>query len=617
MKDFILIHRPNGGFSDDDLRQFVNRAMATDCHKIVHGATWSAIAFGDGSGADIVVPAVGRMCGIGVAALDNRQILGVPIRDGDQSDVECVVRYFNHHGSPLIENVLGAFGLVLVGNHGSQLTLCRDAFGLAPLYYRFLGNILAVSTSATVLAQQCEIDKAFIAEFLINGSNPECRTIYTAVRELPPGTVGTRHDNALHTRQFWSASTFVYNRNGEGTSSVDEFRELFGAAVQASMGDDRNAWAELSGGVDSSSVVSMAGLLAQQGRLRTGLRGTLSMVDDLGWADERRYSDAVAKAYDLPNVQVRVRWPLFDDGEPPPLTDVPNMNYVQYAGLRQLQALWRELRCTRVLSGLGSDHYLMADFTFVADLIAAGRVVGAARAAMSRAISMRRSVWQSLFRYGVFPLLPPEMRGRSREAVASIPRWLRSQFIAEYDLTARTRPVRRNGGAWRHKVEHAVAYDLVDAKQQIHPSNVFGRPAMRYPFLYRPLVERALKLHPLSRGQPYRDKLILRRALGEALPQMVRDRTGKGGTGTRITWALTQERSQVDSLLDKPLLAELGCISATRLRRQVERARRGSMLPLPALLTTLALELWLRVRMGRFVLPEKGRSSNAEAAAAL
>jgi hypothetical protein len=98
------------------------------------------------------------------------------------------------------------------------------------------------------------------------------------------------------------------------------------------------------------------------------------------------------------------------------------------------------------------------------------------------------------------------------------------------------------------------------------------------------------------RAKANKNKDILRQALGQDLPDAVRDRTGKGSTGTRVVWAFSHESSQIDRLLDKPLLRELDCVSATRLRREVERARVGAARQMPLLLATLSLEWWLRVR---------------------
>jgi len=130
---------------------------------------------------------------------------------------------------------------------------------------------------------------------------------------------------------------------------------------------------------------------------------------------------------------------------------------------------------------------------------------------------------------------------------------------------------------------------------------VFTRPCLRYPFLFRPLVEHALCLPPRLRGGPYTNKLVLRRALGDDLPALVRERTGKGSIGTRVVWSLTHEATTIDRLIQDPILADLGCISAPRLVRAMERARGGSTSHLAGLIRTLSLELWLRVRSNQWV----------------
>jgi asparagine synthase (glutamine-hydrolysing) len=593
MKHFVLAHRPWGTLADEDMLKIVDASVTSRPHTLCRGLTWHAILFGDGDGAAALTEPV---AGAGVAALDNRDELSAD-HCGSRatgSDVALSLWHLARSCQPAAaRGMLGAFGVVLVTDDGRDVLIARDALGVAPVYYRFVGDTLVVSSSAMALACNCDIDREYVAEYLVGGGNPEGRTIWDAVRALMPGSIATRQGNTLRVQTYWSALDFDAQVNVDADAAAEEFRALFAKAVRASVGTAPGTWAELSGGVDSSSVVSMATVLARQGVIPNAIGGTISIVDDLGWGDERRYSDAVVRHYGLHSIQLPAAWPFADDGIAPPPADAPYAGYLQYAADRRYKRTLATVGCARLLSGHGADHYLTAQLVYVADYLASGRVGPALTALISWATTTRRSVWEGLLGFGIFPLLSAQRRRRAA-AKRQVPRWLRTKFIADYDLPSRTLAVRRYAGAWGHKAASAMATDIAMLVPDLHPSRVFDSPSVRYPFLYRPLIELALRLPAPVVAMPRRNKLIVRRALGDDLPIEVRTRMSKGRVGTRCVWALNHEATNVDALLDNSVLHELGFVSVKKLRKQIERARLGRNVSLPLLLATLSLELWLR-----------------------
>ena len=127
---------------------------------------------------------------------------------------------------------------------------------------------------------------------------------------------------------------------------------------------------------------------------------------------------------------------------------------------------------------------------------------------------------------------------------------------------------------------------------------------MRYPFLYRPLVEFALRLPVRARIRPEGRKWVLREAMRDVLPERIRSRAGKGGMDARILWSLERERGRLEAMLRRPLLADLGCVEPAQLRGAVEAARKGIVTNLVALMFALSLETWLSVRAGRWMADE-------------
>jgi asparagine synthase (glutamine-hydrolysing) len=121
---------------------------------------------------------------------------------------------------------------------------------------------------------------------------------------------------------------------------------------------------------------------------------------------------------------------------------------------------------------------------------------------------------------------------------------------------------------------------------------------MRYPFLYRPLVEFSLGLPVNERIRPGTTKWILREAMRGVVPEKIRTRSSKGAFDARILWSLTHERARIESLLKSPILGDLGCIDPIAFRKAVEGARTGIHVDSVTLFSALSLETWLSARAG-------------------
>jgi asparagine synthetase B (glutamine-hydrolysing) len=363
-------------------------------------------------------------------------------------------------------------------------------------------------------------------------------------------------------------------------------------------------WSQLSGGLDSSSVVATAQALHREGLLRAGLAGTVTVVDSLGDGDERAFSDTLLARYNVRNELVRDYWAWQDDGLGAPATDEPRPTYPFFARDRRLTAIVRGAGGRVLLSGLGSDHFLFGNLGFIADLVARGQVTTALREITRWSVAARQSFWRVAADTAVYPFLPAALKRRLAEPWRRVPPWIAADFARHQALQDRLPVMWGLAAKPGEKFHREVA-----AEEDSHPVWIDREPfndglEMRYPFLYRPLVEFALRLPPEMRVQPGARKWLLREAMREELPETIRTRVGKGGIDARILGSFDREGARLARLLRNPILADLGCIDAVALRQAVERARNGIVSNLVTLVQALSLETWLAVRAGAWAAQE-------------
>jgi len=593
-----------GGAVSPPLRARLAAAVATpgNAPAALSGGGFAAAA---STAADALRPVLARrgaLLAAGDVRLDNRAEAAAwgGVRADGLPDIELVLAAYAARGPECLEHILGDFALVLWDGDRATLTAIRDPFGVKPLFFAREDGILLFSNRAAALGREGEIDEEWVADFLVGAMVAPGRTVWARVQAVAPGEVLAGRGGALSRRRWWTAADFAPAETADERAATETFRGLLEEAVRVRTEGGVPVWSQLSGGVDSSSVVSVAQTLAEAGR-GPGLAGTVTLVETLGDGDERRWSDRVVRRWGLRNETVVDPWAWQDDGLPPPLTDEPRPHYPFWARDRAMAAIVRRAGGRVLLSGQGPDHYLAGNLGFVADLLAAGRVRTALGELVRFSVAARQSFWTGLGRHGIDPFLPTGLKLRRARAHEQLPAWLEPGFVRKMEIQRRLPRVRQLSAPRRgSRFAHQVAAELEGLPGFLERGPFEEGIEMRYPFLHRPLVEHSLRLPPALRIRPRAGKHVLREAMRGILPEEIRMRRGKGGIDARLLWALHHERARLEALLRDPEIARRGWVRADALRAAVERARQGEVDSLPFLLCSLALETWLAVRSGRW-----------------
>ena len=529
---------------------------------------------------------------------------GTGIKD-DASELELAAYAVGALGKGFVRRLLGDFGFLVFDTRERSLVAARDAFGVRPLFYAQRSGVLLVASRADLLSVRDDYDEVYLAHFLLWHSIAGPWTAYSDVQRLPHAHVLDARHGTIEVRRYWFPTDET--RVMESVRDAPEqFLSLFRTAIRSRLPSSEPAWCELSGGLDTSSVVVTAGKLASEGQVRP-LAGVISYVDSQGDGDERPFVDAVVAHTGIRAGRVCDDWAWRDDGVPPPLTDEPAPHYPFFARQRSLHSIVRAAGAAVLLTGQGSDQYLEASPDYITDELIHGQVGSAWRDAMMIALSYHCSVWRVLECYGVVPFLPHWLRVALASKNLRAPDWLDRNFVRRHDLK-RLRCYSREPIPRKLSRLRVQFHKQLDALSDIFSGELTCSDLeLRHPFLYRPLVEFSLNLSPTAIMHDGKNKFVLREAMRGLLPESVRQRRTKGSVVTRVAWSLTKERDRLDMLLKEPLLADLGCVDARQLRRAVELARCGALPNIALLSSTLALETWLAVRAGRWdAQPRKG-----------
>jgi asparagine synthase (glutamine-hydrolysing) len=174
-------------------------------------------------------------------------------------DTEVILVGYLEWGERCIDRFNGMFAIAIWDARYRKLVLARDRVGKKPLYYYRHGGVVAFASELKAIQAggfgSGVIDAQSIDCYFTFGYIPAPRTIYLDVRKLRPSRCLTIASNSEKERQYWHLH---YGSPVERTieDAVDEFESLLDDAVKIRLMSDVPLGAFLSGGIDSSLVVS-------------------------------------------------------------------------------------------------------------------------------------------------------------------------------------------------------------------------------------------------------------------------------------------------------------------------------------------------------------------------
>ena len=186
-----------------------------------------------------------------------------------RSDTETLVAAVESWGVvETLRRSVGMFALALWDRSERALTLARDRMGEKPLYYGWQGDTFLFGSELKALRAhpnfEGTVDRGALALFLRHNYVPDPHSIYLGIQKLLPGTwmklsLGQRDVVPV---AYWSLAEVAERGTkqrfaGSDADAVDVLEQKLGAAVRGQMMADVPLGGLLSGGVDSSLVVSL------------------------------------------------------------------------------------------------------------------------------------------------------------------------------------------------------------------------------------------------------------------------------------------------------------------------------------------------------------------------
>ena len=553
--------------------------------------------------------------------LDNRHALIADLRsdlEANPTDVDIIAAAFDRWETDCFRRLIGDWAVSIWKPEQHELFFAADYMAIRHIFYYLKKGRIFWSTDLSSLVlpsnDKFHIDDDYIAGYLAH--NPDAQlTPYREIREVPPGQFVRVRNGKVVIERFWRFSSTSRIRYKTDAEYEEHFRHVFRQSVRRRLRSDSPVLAELSGGLDSSSIVCMADdILAKEGA-ETPRLDTLSYYDksEPGGDDWTYFQKVEAK---------RGRAGIHIDGsrlgtsrdslactEFCPLPGA--LGFGQKLDTERADAV-RGGRYRAVLSGIGGDEFTGGDVpdprAHLADLIIQFKFVSLAKQLMAWSLVKRRP-WIQLLWQSAIDVVPASL-GQYFVKEAKIEPWIRKDFARRTGLAIRQLDIDEHFGLWlptRRAYISGVQMMANNLAKLTPPADALEEA--RYPFLDQTLIEFLLSIRADQLLRPGERRSLMRRSLAGIVPQEILSRRTKQ-VGERTSMLILEKSwDELQNIYQTPLSSSLGYIDEAQLLKTICDARAGKLVSMVRVLWTISLEYWLRDLAARGLLEAPALSS--------
>lgn len=188
------------------------------------------------------------------------------------SDTEVILEAIEEWGiEKTVNQFIGMFALAVWDSQEKILFLVRDRLGIKPLYYGWIKDALVFASELKAFRAYPgftpSIDREVLGLFFRHNYVPGPYSIYKNIWKLMPGRILPINRTSLETKQltpssYWTAAEIIQKGQedpykGSLDEAEEELEALLSDAIRLRLISDVPLGAFLSGGIDSSTVVSL------------------------------------------------------------------------------------------------------------------------------------------------------------------------------------------------------------------------------------------------------------------------------------------------------------------------------------------------------------------------
>ncbi|HEY9000087.1 MAG TPA: asparagine synthase-related protein [Mucilaginibacter sp.] len=223
-------------------------------------------------------------------------------------DASIVLSAYKKWGKSVAEHLTGDFAFVIWDNKQRKLICCTDHLGSRGIFYYFNGKKFIFASTPNPILQHSEVPHTINLNKLSTIAYPYASQLFWSeswfknIFPMPAATVMTVSTDGIRKQKYWEPDDTKELNFKSINDFEDSFKDVLFRAIGNRMRSNFPVTASLSGGLDSSAVVSVAAkILEEQNRGLEVFSAVLPDNSDPSLTDERYYIDLFKS---FPNVKI-------------------------------------------------------------------------------------------------------------------------------------------------------------------------------------------------------------------------------------------------------------------------------------------------------------------------
>ena len=507
------------------------------------------------------------------------------------TDTDLIIAAYEKWGEQCVDFLIGDFVFVIWDKKLQKLICVRDRLGVKPFFYYILNDTFVFASEVYALTNSFGFNKEPNLESMKShlhyfGLRGYSETMYKHVYSLPPGSIMTIQNKKQNIRRYWYPEKIKVKNSLELPNAREEFLSLLKEAVKCRLRSAFSIGFELSGGLDSSSIVCLADKIKTEQE-----KFSFSCIYKNYRCDEKKFIDKVKtqiknftfeankidykKTYNMEfNYTMSPEWPIYL-----PTTDsFPFTEMIQKSGVRV------------VLTGEGGDQIAQGSEYQIIDYLIHFNLIQFYQELKNNNFSKGY-----IKRFLISPMLTKNMK----------------RFIKSFRLKKDAKQKKTNIDEIKDIFEFtdfkfkAFYDDLTNIAGILHTSwsdhniyhfrSIYG-VEFRHPFLDSRLIEFTLALPAKYKLNNNITKVVLREAMRGILPEDIRTRNDKA----EFSEVLIDQLKAMDlSILEDDLyIVDIGIIKKDEVQEYLKsfKAMEGGVDPslISKVWRVVNLEYWYR-----------------------
>ena len=450
------------------------------------------------------------------------------------TDTEVILNSYQEWGADCLNKFNGMWAFAIWDRRKRELFCARDRFGVKPFYYYLDGNIFIFASEIKQILECEEYERKpnekLIYDYLVIGlENHTNETFFKDIYQLRGGEyaiVGLENLTFEKKRFYDLNKVCVINR--EDGDYYEKFKELFVDSVNLRLRSDVPVGSCLSGGLDSSAVVSVGSALLQE--KGDSIFNTFTACWEDKGIDERQYAEAVVASsganenyvYPSPEELAQDLLRLIWHQEEP-------------FGSLSIFAQWSVMKAARdrgipvLLDGQGGDEVFLGYERYYAwfllELIKKGKLIRFIHELIKSGENSRLTQKEVILFYVYFNF----NRVRAWRLYRKAKSCLNADFVQSYNISERLDIFRRIKTVSDLQIQEIQEIQLAHLLKYADRNSMAFSIESRLPFLDYRLVEFALSVPSEYKIRDGWTKNLIREGMKGIIPEDIRKRKNKLG----------------------------------------------------------------------------------------